>query len=131
MISGTDITLPVSPDRDTIANCLIAIQNSWPNAVVVSPECDAVPAAIADFAANGNDELFIYRDTLAAEAWKRDGGTPELSDSMIHLLPDDEEITLVVGDPGQPESAAILNGISEALGRAELPKSASDSRRAG
>lgn len=133
MISGTDFVLPAPSERDGIADCLSAIRNFWPDAVVELGDRDAALSAIADFAPSESDELFVYRDARAAEAWEQDGGTPELLHLMIHLLRDNEEITIVVGDPGQPETAMILNAICKSLGLAELPQppAGSDSRRAG
>ena len=98
MIGGIDIHLPTNAGISAIEVAVRAIRQFWRNATFEN----ALTGKRYDFFLQipfGNiEELFVYRDSAAADLWDEQGAVSCTRNSMIHLLYDEEEITLVVDE---------------------------------
>jgi hypothetical protein len=59
-------------------------------------------------------ELFVYRDSAAADLWDADGAVPIASNTMIHLIADGNSIA-VVNDEKVAAMESVIDAIRSAL----------------
>lgn len=122
MIGRADIVVPRPVEDDGKSAILRVLLAAWPNAVLEDAEGVEEPAELARFESGAmTDEVFVYRDAAALEAWNEDGGTDDNADSMIHLLLGPTAITCVVDHREGAETRAIAGRIERALEGVELP----------
>ena len=64
---------------------LVCLRAAWPEAIVVgSPQ-----------------EMFVYRDEVAREAWRRLGATRENAHTMVHIVLGSKTTTIVTAQDPQ------------------------------
>src|SRR3972149_1489655 len=99
MIGGTDIVipnpgLPVAQAMDTVVRCA---RGRWAGAILQ----DSGGRRFRSYREGPFGrvrELFVYKDEQAFLSWERVGAKPENANSMIHLIADDYQLTVVVDD---------------------------------
>lgn len=96
MIGGEDIVIPTSAGTEGIDCCIRAIYRMWSNAVIENPINDDVYTKYTAICFNGLSEVFVYRDEAVKAEWDAHGAIESLHNTMIHLLLEDDSITLVV-----------------------------------
>ena len=61
------------------------------------------------------EEIFVYADHDSVERWDTEGATPANSNTMIHLVADEETLTLVI-DERNAAMDEIIEAVALALG---------------
>ncbi len=114
MIGGVDIPLISRAGASSSEVSVRAIRQIWPGAVFENgltgdyyPQFRQVPFGELE-------ELFVYRDLGAAKAWDDEGAVPETYNSMIHLIVEEERLTVVI-DERDAEMESMIAAINSAL----------------
>ena len=116
MIGGIDIAIPTQAGDLSLVAAVRAIQQYWPNAVFENGVTGERYGRLAEVPFGRIDEVFVYRDSAVADAWEAEGAVPELYDTMVHVIADDDRVTLVVDSTEGPMaelSAAVRSGLSD------------------
>jgi hypothetical protein len=119
MIGGIDVHLATSRGGSSAEAAVRAIRQRWPRAVFENgltgeryPQFGLIPF-------NDIEEIFVYRDRESADAWDAEGAVPALYNTMIHLVPDDDQLTLVI-DERDTAMEELIAAVESALGDAIL-----------
>lgn len=96
MIGGIDIAIPTQAGDLSLLAAVRAILQYWPKAVFETGITGERYARLSDVPFGRIDEIFVYRDSAVADAWEAEGAVPDLYDTMVHVIADDDRITLVV-----------------------------------
>lgn len=114
MIGGIDITIPIQAGDSSLVAAVRAIVQYWPNAAFENGVSGERYDRFADIPFGRIEELFVYRDAQTARAWDIDGAVPELYDTMVHLIVDDDRLALVV-DSTEGPMAELIDAVRSAL----------------
>lgn len=114
MIGGIDIAIPTQAGDLSLVVAVRAILQYWPNAVFENGVTGERYARLADVPFGRIGEIFVYRDSAVADAWEDAGAVPELYDTMVHVIADDDRITLVV-DSTDGFMAALIATVRSGL----------------
>jgi len=129
MIGGIDIEIPTQLGPAALDRGTRTILRAWPEAVIVDADTGAKLQDLAGVSFTELRELLIYRDPAAEARWELEGAIPELRDTMVHLLADDELITVVVDDPSSPEMQSLLEDLHHELsGHSDVHRDRSQNR---
>lgn len=63
----------------------------------------------------GLREVFVYRDSLATFSWGFRGAAPSNESDLIHLLDEDNRITIVTGTRGRQDVLDIMADLTKEL----------------
>jgi hypothetical protein len=96
MIGGVEYHIPTRVGASSIAAAVSAIRQEWPCAVFENSQTGERYRESAAIPFRDVNEVFVYRDPAAADAWDREGAVPEVSNTMVHLIADEGMITMVV-----------------------------------
>jgi hypothetical protein len=114
MIGGIDIRIPTRAGPLSAEVAVRAIRQKWPAARFEDgltgdryDEFWQVPFCEIE-------ELFVYRDSRAADLWDAEGAVPEAYNSMIHVIAGEGLLTLVI-DEEDGEMNSILAAVRSAL----------------
>lgn len=116
MIGGIDIAIPTQAGDLSLMAAVRAILQYWPSAVFENAVTGQRYDCLAELPFGRIEEIFVYRDAEVAEAWEAEGAVPDLYDAMVHIISDDDRITLVVDSTeGQMAEliAAVRSGLSD------------------
>lgn len=80
MIGGLDIIIPAKDTPELRLLVLQYIKSKWPDGCVE---------------VEGQDHFF-YKDAASQAAWEKEGGTDQNQDTMIYIIYEPEELTLVI-----------------------------------
>jgi hypothetical protein len=122
MIGGTDVIIPTGGGEAALDVCLRVIRQDWPEAVVENA-ATAERVSLAEYFAAGPrwDEVFAYRSEGVARQWDEQGADASLSNTMIHLLPSADNMTVVVDDADERGMRRLLDSLRQAL-QVDIPK---------
>jgi hypothetical protein len=118
MIGGIDIPIPTRAGELAIEAAVRAIRQAWPNAVFENGTTGERYDHFREIPFGAVGEIFVYRDSASAEIWDAEGAIPDVHNTMIHLIADDELITAVVDERNvemEEIIAAIRYGLSDDL----------------
>jgi hypothetical protein len=127
---GQDILIESPPDVLAADVILRWMRLLWPNAYFQDADQDdyhPIDSPSVLIKGGRSREFFVFIDRASAEAWHRDGATPENSNSMLHFLVDDLPRTR-----NRPRHVTLVcDEVSEAVKSlvADLKKSFRGSRR--
>ncbi len=96
MIGGVDISIPTKTGALSLEAAVRVVRQFWIDAVYENGETGERYPRFEDIPFGKLDEVFIYRDSGAADVWEEKGAVPEAFNSMVHLISDDDTLTLVV-----------------------------------
>ena len=96
MIGGIDIAIPTQAGDSSLVAAVRAILQYWPNAVFENGVTGERYGRLAEVPFGLIEEIFVYRDSAIADAWEAEGTVPDLYDTMVHVIADDDRVTLVV-----------------------------------
>jgi hypothetical protein len=111
MIGGTDIVVP-NPGLEpgVVLNFVVkSIFDCWPEAVAQDVQSGEQFHSFSRIPFSPLRELFVYQDIEALGSWERLGADPSNQNSMLHVIADKKELTMVVDDA----SAAAMKFIFE------------------
>jgi len=114
MIGGIDIRLPSKAGLESIEVATRAVRQSWPRAVFEHGDSGERYAYFWQVPFGELRELFVYRDNEVANVWDARGAVPEVSNTMIHIIYDDDLITLVI-DQRDAQMDTIVEAVRSAL----------------
>jgi hypothetical protein len=118
MIGGIDINIPTNAGASSMEVAVRAIMQSWPRSVFENGLTGERYEYFRQIPFGEVKEIFVYRDSLAAEAWDAEGAVPDIYNTMVHLIADQGMITVVVDvRDAAIESviAAISSGLSDEI----------------
>ena len=115
MIGGIDIQLPTWAGDEAVQVAVRAIREHWPHAVFEDGDSGDRYDDFGQIPFGELDELFVYRDIDVAKAWDAAGAIPKLYNTMIHVIGDDDMITVVV-DEKDAAMQDVIATIKSALG---------------
>lgn len=121
MIGGSDFTFPTPAGALALRSTVRAIVDLWPNAVFEDADSETAPVTIDGLQFGTLKEVFAYRDSQSAMAWENDGATAEQFNAMIHLVASTNGMTIVVGDPAEPDISALLSAVRRTLVAESVP----------
>lgn len=114
MIGGDDVIFQTPLGRVALSIALRVVHLHWPAAVVQDAEAEEAVSP-SRFALAAAREVFVYENAAVAARWIADGYADELANRMVHLLRDDETLTVVVDDRHAPAARRILDDLDHAL----------------
>lgn len=114
MIGGLDIDLPTFGNRSSVEVAVRAIRQIWPRSVFENTDTGDRYVFFWQIPFGKIDGLFVYRDAAIADAWDDEGAVPSLRNTMIHVIADDETITVVV-DERDSEMSEVIAAITSGL----------------
>jgi hypothetical protein len=115
LIGGTDVTIPTKAGATALDICLRAIRREWPEAVFEDALTGRVFNDYSSIPLKQISELFVFRDRYIACEWENRGCEPGLENTMIHLKPLDDSITLIVDDSSEMSMNRILSAVRAGL----------------
>lgn len=114
MIGGIDIQLPTMAGDSAIEVAIRVIRQCWPQAVFENGISGERYNAFWDIPLGVIEELFVYQESKYADAWDDEGAVPKLSNTMIHLIPEDDMLTVVI-DQRDQQMNEIISAIASGL----------------
>lgn len=114
MIGGIDIPIPTRGGESSLIAAVRAIRQYWPDSVLENGSTGERFASYWQTPFDKLQEVFVYRDTHAADVWDAEGAIPDFSNSMIHLISEESLATIVV-DELDPAMKEMVGAISSAL----------------
>lgn len=119
MLGGVDIEIAMSshvPWQESLDSILRATRLLWNDAVVQCADtAQSWPIGAPDLPYDTLREVFIYKNDQFRTKWEELGAVPENENSMVHVLPGGEELTVVVDSPAHPEMKRLLELFRGAL----------------
>jgi hypothetical protein len=115
MIGGCDIIFSTRAGSKVLEAATRALLQFWPDAVFVDAEADDTPGPYGALNFGALRQVLAYRDAEIAEEWEERGAVPELVNTMVYLLASLGDLTVVVGDRNDPEMAAYLVAVQNAV----------------
>ena len=115
MIGGIDIDVPTRCGESSIEVTVRAIRQLWPHAEFENGINGDRYQHFWQIPFGEIEEIFVYRESASADRWDKEGAIPELYNTMIHIIADEEMITVVV-DERDALIEEIVAAISSALG---------------
>jgi hypothetical protein len=110
MIGGEDIIIHTGDlgarSLDWIVRCIL---RRWSNAIIQDGENSDLYGAYQDVPFGKVSELFIYRDQLSFDSWSQFGANIDAANAMVHLIAQENVLTLVMDDPSDPVMASIID----------------------
>jgi hypothetical protein len=115
MIGGIDIEIPTKAGERSLQVAVRAMIQCWPRAVfengLTGERYDNfwhIPFGVE------LEEIFVYRDSHAAGVWDAEGAIPDVYNTMVHVIVNEESITVVM-DVRDAVAEMVLSAISSAL----------------
>jgi len=114
MIGGVDIHIPTMGGASSIEVAVRAIRQLWPHSVFENGESGVRYDRFWQIPFGELDEIFVYCDVVSADLWDAEGAIPAAYNRMVHLVADEDMITVVV-DEKDTAMERIIAAISSAL----------------
>lgn len=114
MVGGVDVHIPSRVGSFSIEVAVRAGRQKWPKAVFENGSNADRYDDFRQIPFGTLDELFVYRDSDAANAWDAEGAIPEVYNQMIHLLSDPAWLTIVI-DSSDAEMNELIAAITSGL----------------
>jgi hypothetical protein len=115
MIGGQDIHLEVPAGPEALDFAVRVVLRRWKQAVIVANR-DPKLLGYDELEFHGDHlEMIVYRDKDACAAWRDLGYDESLKGTMVYLISDPTDLTLVVEDNPLPEIRLIVAAIREGI----------------
>jgi hypothetical protein len=118
MIGGADIVIEYPGAMRASGGLDIAVRriaSRWPTFVLQDAATGSRFDSYREIPFASLSEIFVYRDVNAFESWKDLGADASNANSMVHLIAEDQGITIVVDDRADPTMASIVREIRDLL----------------
>jgi len=115
MIGGQDITIAVPAGAVALDLAVRVIKRHWPQAVFVADESPRIVTRYDHLEFHDNSEIVAYKDLAACMAWRQLGYDESLRGTMIYLLSDPADLTLVVEQVPSRAIQILLAAIQDGL----------------
>jgi len=107
MIGGIDIQVPTRAGESSLEVAVRAIRQRWPLAVFENGITGERYDEFRQIPLGNLEELFVYRDGACANLWDEEGAIPSIYNTMIHIIPNDETLSLVIDEKDAAMEALI------------------------
>ena len=114
MIGGIEIVIRSLAGSHSLELAANAVRQEWPDAIFADAESGEPCADACEISVHEVRELFVYQNAAAELLWREKGAVPEARNTMIHLLYDPGQVTVVIDDEDDQMHAA-LQAIQSAL----------------
>jgi len=94
-----------------------AVRRRWPLAVFVPDGASDFVPRYEHLEFRDRSEIVAYRDRAACEQWRQIGYDPSLKGTMLYLMSDPTELTLVVEDDPSEEISSLVSSILDGLAK--------------
>ena len=98
MIGGVDMHLPSMAGDLSVEVAVRAIRQRWTRAVFEDGITGERYNLFEQIPFGEIEELFVYRDSASADTWDAEGAIPATHNTMIHLIPGDDLLTVVIDE---------------------------------
>jgi hypothetical protein len=98
MIGGIDTYIPTQAGKVAMEVAVRAIRQYWPLAVFENGNTGDRYPSFSEIPFGDLEEIFVYRDAKSADGWDAEGAIPGLLNTMVHVVDDDEGLTVVVDE---------------------------------
>jgi hypothetical protein len=115
MIGGIDIPIRTRAAESSLIAAVRAIRQYWPEAVFENGSTGERYQSYWDTPFDSLDEVFVYRDSGAADIWDSEGAIPAAYNSMIHLVAEEGLTTVVIDDLEDRAIKEMVEAIRSAL----------------
>lgn len=118
MIGGIDVHLPTKAGASSIEVAVRAIRQLWPQAEFENGITGERYDHFWQIPFGEVEELFVYHDSESADKWDAEGAIPDVYNTMIHLIHDDDFLTVVVDERDATMEeflAAIESGLRDEI----------------
>ncbi|CAN5915844.1 hypothetical protein BH23PLA1_BH23PLA1_23750 [soil metagenome] len=115
MIGGQDIIIPTYGGKASLDHCVRIIHRSWPEAVFEDAETGDRTSDYSQLSFARISEMIIYREHDVMESWDRTGAEPDLTNTMIHLLINENFLTMVVDDASDAYISRLIDALKGSL----------------
>jgi hypothetical protein len=114
MIGGMEIRLAIKGCATPLEVAVRAIMQRWPRSVFEDGISGEQYDQFSEIPFRSTSEIFVYRDRNAADIWDAEGAVPAVYNTMIHLISDDDNLTVVV-DNHDREIDQIIDDVASEL----------------
>ena len=115
MIGGIDVEIPTKRGLSSLEIAVRTIRGRLPLAEFENGITGDRYHEFQQIPFGEIEEIFVYTDRDSAERWDDDGATSVNFNTMIHLVADEETLTLVV-DERNASMDEIIGAVASALG---------------
>ncbi len=118
MIGGIDVSITTQAAGSSFEVAVRAIKQLWRRAVFKNGVTGDRYDSFHEIPFGNLEELFVYRDCASADAWEEEGAIPENFNTMIHILPDVNMLTLVIDEKDAAMEqilSAVRSGLSDPI----------------
>ena len=115
MIGGQDFTIATDAGLPALELALRAAVRLWPRAVFEDVQSADVFERYTMLDLRARNEIFVYKNRKYADKWRREGAVEELTNTMIHLILDDSQLTIVVDSEPSSEMRMYVEGVTQGL----------------
>lgn len=114
MIGGIDVQIPTRCGPLSTEVAVRAVRQRWPHAEYENGVTGERYSEFCRIPFGQVEEIFVYRDRASADSWDAQGASPSLYNTMIHIVADQDLITVVV-DERDSSMEEIIAAISSAF----------------
>jgi len=115
MIGGRDIRIGVPSGAAALDFAVRAIRIRWPGAVFAAN--GDVSKRYDDLEFHDSSEIIAYKDRAACQKWRAIGYDESVKGTMIYLISDRSDLTIVVEDEPSAEIQSLVSAIEDGLVR--------------
>ena len=115
MIGGADVTFDVPAGPSALDYAVRLVASFWADCVFVADDDPTVVTRLDRLAFHGRSEVIVYRDVAACAAWRTIGYDDSLRGTMLYLISDPTELTIVIDDEPPAEITEMLAMIRQGL----------------
>src|SRR5205809_507045 len=96
MIGGVEVTVRTDAGSQALEVSVRAIRDDWPRSAFENGDTGERYESFSAVPFGRLKEVFVYRNPSDADAWDERGAVPELSNTMIHLILNEDSLTIVI-----------------------------------
>lgn len=115
MIGGKDIRVAVPSGAAALDFAVRAVRIRWPKAVFAADRAAAIVERYDELQFHEKSEIIVYKDRQACQSWRALGFDESLKGTMIYLLSDSTDLTMVIEDDPPREIEMLVEAIRDGL----------------
>lgn len=115
MIGGHDLIFYVEVETGLALNLVWeATRRYWKNYVIEDAVArKPISRDLLSEALGATTEIMIFKDQACRDAWRLRGAASENENTMVYAIAEQNELTVVVGDPNKGEMKEIVAAIRQ------------------
>ena len=121
MIGGQDIRIKVPSGAEAMRSAIRTVAMHWQTAVFVLDNGVDVVGPPDNLDLTSNSEVVIYKDRSSCEKWRALGYDPSLKGTMVYLIADREDLTIVVEDEPPAEINSLVSAVRNDIAKILRP----------